>query len=195
MPVEIFPTVLAPLPFSAVNHWCQHLPEHPALGPSAKCIYHHIDDILCSYKWWMQVLSYPLSQYPNLSSTLFSDTKEAKGGAMFGLASRWRSLHQLLLPSSPHPHAPSRVPPLSPSCCPNERTSCTLFIPLHRGRTYVGDLRETDQRESEKAFRVEFLRVAGLLFTSQGLHAFSLLIRECESDSLCFTCKCDWDFL
>lgn len=95
--------------------------------------------------------------------------------------------------AAPTPIAPSHVPPLSPSCCPNERTSCTIFIPLHRGRTYVGDLRETDQRESEKAFRVEVLVVAGLLLSSQGLYAFSLLIRECESDS--FTCKCDWNFL
>lgn len=48
----------------------------------------------------------------------FFFTSEANGGAVFGLASRWRSFHGLLLPSSPHPHAPSPVPPLSVSCCP-----------------------------------------------------------------------------
>lgn len=93
--------------------------------------------------------------------------------------------------------APTPMPPLvSLLCLPHAAPMRGLPAQssFHRGRTYVGDLREAEQRESEKAFRVEFLVVAGLLLSSQGLHAFSLLIRECESDS-CFTCKCDWDFL
>lgn len=74
--------------------------------------------------------------------------------------------------------APTPMPPLLSLLClshatPDERTSCTNFIPPHRRRTYVGDLKETEQRESKKAFRVDFLSVVGLLLSSRGLHAFA----------------------
>lgn len=74
-----------------------------------------------------------------------------------------------------YPPAPPPCP-LSLLClshaAPDERTSCTNFIPLHRRRTYVGDFIETEQQESKKALRLDFLSVVGLLLLNQGLHAF-----------------------
>lgn len=63
-------------------------------------------------------------------------------------------------------------PPLSLLClshaAPDERSSCTNFIPLHRGRTYVVESRQT--KLSDWIFFV-----AGLLLSGQGLHAFESL--------------------
>lgn len=71
----------------------------------------------------------------------FAFTCEANGDALLVLNSRWRSFHGLF-----HPIAWIPVPPLS-QAAPDERSSCTNFIPLHRGRTHVGDLTEAGQTE------------------------------------------------
>lgn len=68
---------------------------------------------------------------------------------------------------SPHSHAPlSRSLLCLSHAAPDERTSCTNFSPLHRGRTYVGDLTRREQRECRRELaegRTCSLPLVGLL--------------------------------
>lgn len=145
----------------------------------------------------MQVLCCSPSQFPDLPATLFKDIKECVFPCqrrifypslfffLFFLHLKLMVVRCLGWPAGGEVFmdffylpAPTPMPPLLSLLClshaaPDERTSCTNFIPPHRRRTYVGDLKETEQRESKKAFRVDFLSVVGLLLSSRGLHAFA----------------------
>lgn len=93
-------------------------------------------------------------------------TSKANGGAVLVLTSRWRSFRDF------QPTPPSLL--CLSHATPDERSSCTNFIPLHIVRTYVGDLTEAEQSEGRnKALRLDLFSFVGLLLSSQGLHVFA----------------------
>lgn len=93
-------------------------------------------------------------------------TLEAKGVAVHGLTSRWRKVFMdLFSPPAPTPESLLCLP----HAAPDERSSCTNFIPLHRGGTHVGGFTEGVKQSSHTGLL--FLAL-GLLLSSQGLHVF-----------------------
>lgn len=72
-------------------------------------------------------------------------TLEAKGVAVHGLTSRWRKVFMdLFSPPAPTPESLLCLP----HAAPDERSSCTNFIPLHRGGTHVGGFTEGVKQSS-----------------------------------------------
>lgn len=95
---------------TSVNHPCQHLPGCPRVGTTVWCVYHHTD-------------AYVFHIFPSLMRGKVIEVIET---AVFALASRWGSFHELLLPSGPYPH------PWLPSVCSWWEDFLHKLTPLQR---------------------------------------------------------------